>query len=204
MRGDVTRRILEALSETVLSVGDIVEAILSSGYGASSRKMLKKANSLRISRERARGVGIEKERIARRYQKMISRLKQDGLIVESDGPVGSGGPVLLKMSKLGLSRLRFIRKERGKNKILPGIKYPKEAQNIFTIVAFDIPEKYRARRDWLRGVLRGLGLVMIQRSVWLGKVKIPSKLIDDLKDLGLLDNVEIFEISKEGTLKNLT
>ena len=44
---------------------------------------------------------------------------------------------------------------------------------------------------------------MIQKSVWIGKVKIPKEFLDDLFKLRLIDYIEIFEISKAGSLKNL-
>ena len=72
------------------------------------------------------------------------------------------------------------------------------------IVVFDVPEKERRKRDWLRSVLKRLELKMVQKSVWIGKVKIPKELLDDLFNLKLLDYVEIFEVSKSGSLRQLT
>ena len=43
---------------------------------------------------------------------------------------------------------------------------------------------------------------MVHQSVWVGKTKIPETLILDLENLHILEYVEIFEISKNGTLKN--
>ena len=72
------------------------------------------------------------------------------------------------------------------------------------IVAFDIPERVRRYRDWFRSVLENLGLTMIQKSVWMGKIKIPKALIDDLAELKLIDFVEIFEVGNEGSLTHIT
>jgi hypothetical protein len=44
---------------------------------------------------------------------------------------------------------------------------------------------------------------MVQKSLWLGKVKIPEEFLVDIRKLSLLDYVEIFEITKTGSLKNL-
>ena len=81
--------------------------------------------------------------------------------------------------------------------------YEKESSERVTIVIFDIPEKERRKRDWLRAVLKNLGLKMIQKSVWIGKVKIPEALIKDLKRLNLIECVEIFEVSRTGSLEHI-
>jgi hypothetical protein len=44
---------------------------------------------------------------------------------------------------------------------------------------------------------------MVQKSVWVGKTKIPQDFLDDLFKLKLVDFVEIFEISRTGSLKHL-
>ena len=82
------------------------------------------------------------------------------------------------------------------------MSYSKE-KGQFTIVVFDIPEKERSKRAWIREVLKNLDLKMIQKSVWVGKVKIPKQFIDDLDKFNMVDFVEIFEISKAGSLKQI-
>src|SRR3990172_4751526 len=44
---------------------------------------------------------------------------------------------------------------------------------------------------------------MIQKSVWSGKTKLPQEFISQLHELNLLSYVEIFTISKTGSLKKL-
>ena len=44
---------------------------------------------------------------------------------------------------------------------------------------------------------------MIHKSVWIGKEKIPQELIIDLEELKILNFVEIFEVTKQGTLKKV-
>lgn len=86
---------------------------------------------------------------------------------------------------------------------MPNPSYVKEDDRRSTIVAFDVPERFKEKRHWLRSVLKNLGLRMVQKSVWLGKVKIPREFIDDLKKLKILDFVEIFGITKGGTLEEV-
>jgi len=194
MKGDLTAKILEALIDSVLSVGDLIDALLSSGYGASYSRM---EFNLR-AKERKREGRLFKERERQRYYSLIYKLKRDGLIKEVD----SMGNEFLKATPKGKERFRFLEKRR--ENALPSVDYNKQKYNKFVIVVFDVPEKERRKRDWLRSVLKRLELKMVQKSVWIGKVKIPKELLDDLFNLKLLDYVEIFEVSKSGSLRQLT
>ena len=71
------------------------------------------------------------------------------------------------------------------------------------IVSFDVPEKEKRKRGWLRSTLKNLGFRMLQKSVWIGKVKIPEAYLEDLKRLRLLSYIEIFAISKRGTIRHI-
>jgi len=44
---------------------------------------------------------------------------------------------------------------------------------------------------------------MIHQSVWVGKIKIPRQFILDLEEINILGYIEIFEISKMGSLKKV-
>ena len=68
---------------------------------------------------------------------------------------------------------------------------------------FDIPEKEKWKRVWLREVLGLCGFKMLQRSVWAGKNKIPEEFLADLRNFNMLEYVHIFEVSKKGTLKEI-
>jgi len=70
-------------------------------------------------------------------------------------------------------------------------------------VTFDIPEASRGKRAWIREVLKNFEFTMVQQSVWMGKIKIPRAFLDDLKNMGLLDRVVIFEVSKSGNLEKI-
>ena len=57
-------------------------------------------------------------------------------------------------------------------------KFPSKEVVIFS---FDIPEKERVKRAWVRGVLKNLGFTMIQQSVWLGKGPLPKQFTERLQ-----------------------
>lgn len=51
----------------------------------------------------------------------------------------------------------------------------------YRVVIFDIPEKDRKKRSWLRQELRLLNYQKLQESVFIGKYPLPADLIKDLK-----------------------
>ena len=70
------------------------------------------------------------------------------------------------------------------------------------MVSYDIPIAFNKERNILRDMLRMLGFNLIHKSVWIGKVLLPDKFIVNLSKLGILDYVEILEVTKNGTLKS--
>lgn len=64
------------------------------------------------------------------------------------------------------------------------------------MVLFDIPEKKRKIRNWLRTQLKMWNFEMIQQSVWLGGGSLPKEFSTRLHDLGVGECVKIFPIRK--------
>ncbi|MBI3638399.1 hypothetical protein HY227_01490 [Candidatus Wolfebacteria bacterium] len=189
MRGSITLKILEMIEGMVVNAIDTTDANLSSGYGASSGKIQYELSKIKKERNRK---DLENE-LRRKYQKMIYKLKKDGLI-EIKNKNNNKFFTLTQRGKKKISAL--------KNKLL-GAEYKKEQGDKIIIVIFDIPENQKKKREWLRWVLKNLEFKMIQKSVWLGKTKIPQEFIKDLNNLKLIDFVEIFEITKTGSLKEI-
>lgn len=190
MKGKILRQILEFLEDGVVNQVNFFDAILSSGYGANMSKIEyeyqknKKAYDLREIQ--FNDFKIKKKRL----QKFLSKLKKDGLIVEIKNSSK------LAISDKGKERLSKLKTTQTKY-------YEKEVNAGFVIVSFDIPEKLRRKRNWLREVIQNLGFKMVHKSVWVGKVKIPKQLIFDLEEMNILECVEIFEISKTGSLEKI-
>lgn len=72
----------------------------------------------------------------------------------------------------------------------------KTEQSKTMIIVFDIPEKERNYRDWLRGELMGFGFEMIQRSVWFGPA-LPKEFITYLDEHKILKYVRFFKAREE-------
>jgi DNA-binding transcriptional regulator PaaX len=64
------------------------------------------------------------------------------------------------------------------------------------IIIFDIPEKSRKTRDWLRNQIKLWGFTMIQKSVWLGVGPLPKDFQERIKMLGIKDYIKVFNVEK--------
>lgn len=193
MKGTFALRILEIVGEAATSSADLVSAFLSAGYGASYGKLsreLRKAESEREARAHKRRA---EALLRRRYHNIVSWLQRENLIVKNAGA--------FRITSRGRRKLQLLRERKGRE--LPETAYPREKASRVIIVAFDVPEKYRRKRSWLRTALKELGLRMVQKSLWIGKTKIPTQFLDDLRELKLVEYIEIFEVDKAGTLEHV-
>ena len=64
------------------------------------------------------------------------------------------------------------------------------------LVVFDIPEKDKYLREWIRGELGLLLFKRLQKSVYIGKYSIPDDLYQDLIKNDIFQNVHIFTIDE--------
>ena len=98
----------------------------------------------------------------------------------------------------GLTKFRQLKQESATTS-----NFTKEPNTTLNIIAFDIPEKHRSQRNWLRFSLKDLGFTMLQKSVWFGKFKIPEEFIVEIKKRGLINWVQILGVTHNGTLESL-
>lgn len=191
MRGDLRLKILRILNNTATGLIDIADAFLGAGYGKSYRRTTTSGQLHQL-----RWKDLDKAE-KQRYYNLFYNLKKQGLIKEET----RGSKNFFAITSKGKTILSLLIKR--KKEELPHNVYSRESSNGFVIVAFDVPEKEKRKREWLRSTLKNLGLKMIQKSVWLGKVKIPKRLLEDIHRLRLAGCVEIFEINKTGSLEHL-
>lgn len=201
MKGDITLRVLEAVARGALEITtnmvDVIDVLLRMPYGSSLSKMNYELSRLE-SRRAGESVRRMKEfRLRQRYTNLISRLKRDGLIVEEK----KSGKRLFALTPKGKIKISSLKLQT--QNPLPRRSYEKGKSGTLVIVVFDIPESERRKRWWLRESLKQLGLKMLQKSVWAGKVKFPKEFLDDLAKLRLTEYVEIFEITKTGSLEHV-
>jgi DNA-binding PadR family transcriptional regulator len=125
--------------------------------------------------------------------KLLYQLKKQGFI-KKEGDGKNGRWIITALGKQRFEKLKNMVR-------MPKINYQKEKDEGLNIIIFDIPEKYRKKRDWLRRCLSALEFTMLQKSVWTGKNKLPEEFLKDLEELNLIDFIHIFKVSKTGTLK---
>ncbi len=195
MKGDLALKVLERLSEVVGSFVDLSQAILEAGYSASPGRIAYLQDKLEAKRWQASRIAEERRRAQRRHYNLVAWLTRDGLVQRNDKKQ-------LRITAKGLRRLELLRKN--KLNVIPAKTYVTEKSEGVVIVAFDIPEEKRRTRDWLRATLRDMGFTLLQRSVWIGKFKIPQAFLEDIAELELAEAVEIFEVGKHGSLRRLT
>jgi DNA-binding PadR family transcriptional regulator len=197
MKGTILLGVLKKLGDAIVSTSDLFEAFLNAGYGASYGKI--EYERSKIERDRGRRPFKTKEEVImkQKYYNLIYKLKEDGLIEEKMRDKRK----FFTITGLGKTRFKSLKEIMAKR--MPTKEYRKETNNCFTIVIFDVPEKEKRKREWLRNILKNLDLKMIQKSVWIGKIKIPQAFLDDLEKFRMIDFVEIFEITKTGSLKRL-
>lgn len=113
----------------------------------------------------------------------LSRMKKQGLVVNRDGiwKITKEGELLLKERKSSVIHFTPPKRNDGGQKTM--------------IVIFDIPEKKRLYRDWLRSELIGLGYELIQKSVWFGP-PLPKEFIVYLNDKKLIQYLKFFKATK--------
>jgi len=194
MRGDFIIKILETIGDLAVNTADLFDAILVSGYGASFSKLDYEISKKHRERDKKSEGKELKRRKKQEYYNLIYYLKKNGLIKEQK----KENKKLLVLTQKGKEKLSFLKKRK-----LPAPFYQKEQGDGFTIIIFDVPEIQKNKRDWLRVALRNLDFKIIQKSVWIGKVKIPKEFLEHLYEMDLINCVEIFEISKAGSLERL-
>lgn len=62
------------------------------------------------------------------------------------------------------------------------------------MVLFDVPEKKRKMRNWLRSQLKLWDFEILQQSVWMGKGLLPKEFTKRLRLMNIYDGVKIFRI----------
>lgn len=188
-KGEILLKALNFLYDGAMVQADFFAAVLTVGYGASGSKIDYEYQKYRRASETKIFKMEELKRRKRRLTVFMSKMKHQGLIQESKGK--------LFISNKGRDKLRELKNA------LPGKHYEKINTQNFIIISFDIPEKLRRKRSWLREAIKNLGFKMVHQSVWVGNTKIPKDFITDLENLKILEFIEIFEVSKKGSLERV-
>ena len=115
----------------------------------------------------------------------LSKMKRKGLLKKSNDKwtITREGVEFLELKNSGIKT--FFPKKAGK----------RASRKKDMIIIFDIPEKIKNYRDWLRSELVGFEFEQVQKSVWLGP-KLPKEFIEYLDEIDLLKYVRFFHVNK--------
>lgn len=191
----VTEIILDMVKDEAVALSKIANAMMCSRPESYRRfRELNSCDTRIIDRE---SKSSDNANDRKKLFGMLSKLKKEGFISKR----GNGTNSFWSITNDGLRKLSSF-KNREKD-LRSYLEYIKEETDKLIIVAFDIPERLRFHRAWLRDALKFLGFNMIQKSVWMGNIKIPEEFISDLRRKGVLEYVDIFEAGNRGTLQSL-
>jgi len=112
------------------------------------------------------------------YNRNLKRLAEKGIIKVDNGSININREKLNEFYKYKL----IYKKPENKSKI---------------IIIFDIPEKERQTRNWLRNQIKLWGFTMIQQSVWLGTAPLPEEFQERAKLLNIKKYIKIFNVQQK-------
>lgn len=116
------------------------------------------------------------------YDRNIYRLKEKGILKINRGEI-----------EIDKKKLNYFYKYR--------LIYSKLNSTSKIILIFDIPEKERKTRNWLRKQIKLWGFSMIQKSVWLGTGPLPKEFTNRVKLLNVEKCIKVFNVqSKKVTI----
>ena len=203
MRGERMFKILSALENSKEAAIDVLGSYLIAGISHNPTKSMSAAGQFLDSRKGNKTTQHEKREQTRRFYSMVRYLEEDGLVRKEY----IAGMTNVSITEKGKKKLEILRTSY--SVWLPSSKYQndmddkKTSDNVASIVTFDIPEKERAKRDWLRCALNNMDFDMVHKSVWMGTGQIPVRFLEDLRDMKMGDYIEIFAITKMGSLKKI-
>ncbi len=197
MKGSlIIETILEILQGGAEAAANILD-IMTSGYSASQRKI---GRTLKYGTPQFRSDWAETFRDRQKFYGLLNYLKKQGLIE----PKKRGAKSFWKMTPKGALKLETLRERNFYSR--ERARYSKGGDDASVkIIAYDIPAaESPKKRFWLRCALHNLGFTLLQKSVWVGKKKIPEEFLSDLHERKMLSYIHIFEVAKRGTLKEVT
>ncbi len=196
MQKNLTFTALSTIGDACVEFENLFEAILIAGYGASSARVEAVRRRIEDRQSLAGQQLVMLRENKKRCRALIKRLEQQGLIEH----VQKRGKIFINITERGTSRLARIQ-ERKTIKEAPMTAQAKNARWI--IIVFDIPEKKRCKRDWIRRTLNTMGFTMIQRSVWMGQTILPKAFVENITKQDIAPYVEILEVTREGSVDRL-
>lgn len=188
MKGDKTRIILDILANAAQTAGELCDIFFAT-YHESYRRA--RNFGIRYRPPPSRNPKVEERAL---FYNLLAKLNAQGLIEKTHRNAW-------RPTKRGHKKRRGLHAQQ--KMIIPRAHYPVKPSLTWNIIMFDIPEKEKRKREWLRAALVAMGCRRLQKSVFAGRIKLPEQFLDDVRLLHLLPHVEIFAITKTGSLKQI-
>lgn len=182
-----TVEILTALAGGTLATLEILDELLPNYQKSYKNAHNRLYGSGFVGKKQPNIASVESQK----FYSLLNQLKRQGLIEKKM----LNNNVHWKITGIGIKKLKLIQESI--------IAYPCEKDGKLKIVVYDIPEKERMKRLWLHEALKVLDFKMLQKSVYIGKNKIPETFLLDLQKKNIIPYVHVLEVSKSGTVKEL-
>lgn len=192
----IIERTLEVLQEKAEITADLIDIVLAgkTGYMREARR------SFLYGPRKFKHDWAELYKKRQSFYSLLTQLKRDGLITKKK----AGSSTFWHITRKGVNNFARRKQDHLREKeSLPRKKYFKNPRKELVIVSFDVPEKTRGKRDWLRSNLVSLGFEKLQKSVWIGTHGVPREFINDLRTINLLSCVHILSVGRRGTIAQM-
>ncbi len=171
---------------------EILAFLAGAGYAALDGFLPPKYPQAKLTRILL-GMDRKKSRAAAKHNlsSTLQRLKQQGLV----SSMGHYRDTRWKITRKGKTFLA---------KIYADAKDPYDLapeDGMVHIVTFDIPEKIRGKRDWLREQLFACGYRLLQRSVFTGARPLPDAFIRRVDEMRIGKYLHIASLRQTGTIR---
>lgn len=184
--------LLKIIQASAMTTIDILDTITYYGYAETYRRF-RGLKSRLPERKPIFKKQIEKIEERQRISKLLYKLKKEGLIKRKN--VSKNNPWHITGRGNSYVKNIFLRN------VSPKLTYDSKPSQELKIITFDIPESERGKRAWLRAALKNLKFAMLQQSVWIGNTVLPEEFFEDLRKKNLLSHVEIFAVTRKGSLE---
>lgn len=124
------------------------------------------------------------------FSAILSRLQREGFVERHNAKQKARW----RITKVGREHLRD--RDARSHSLL-------QKDGIPRIVSFDIPEKERKKRRWIREALLECGYYSLQKSVWIGFAPLPENFFEDSDLLSLRNCIQVFGIDRKGTIEEI-
>ncbi len=193
---------IEIIAEIINNLGSASGDIIFTDYNTSYRNIHRRLSynatwepKEKIKFKQKLDEKRNKERERQKFYNLLSYLKHRGLVEKRQRNKSN----LWSLTSKGLVWLKNIKNE--KLNLKKPFRKPENLEiDELKIIVFDIPEVERHKRNWLRQSLYNLDFSMLQKSVWVGKTKLPEEFIKRLQELKILSCIHIFTVKETGTI----